>query len=74
MDVFSIEQGIRLGFVKTSEFRKGGGVLTQPTLRDATAYTVNVLSESYITANFVFRCSFGYPVRFIREVNVRREI
>jgi len=24
--------------------------------------------------NFVFRCSFGYPVRIIREVNIRREI
>jgi hypothetical protein len=29
MDVFSTEQGIRLSFVKTSEFRGGGGWTAQ---------------------------------------------
>jgi hypothetical protein len=30
MDVFSTELGIRLSFVKTSEFRGGGGGLSTP--------------------------------------------
>jgi hypothetical protein len=33
-------------------------------------YSANTSSK----VNFVFRCSFGYPVRIIREVNIRREI
>lgn len=44
--------------------------------RNACLRPTSFCRQNHISSkvNFVFRCSFGYPVRIIREVNIRREI